>query len=200
MRTPSGWTLTIQAPLWAMCACCALWSLATAALAAPEHIRPAPVESTAAPVTAASTPSNSAARAGGASIDKRVLVLVTLACVVGLIAGRRSRRSRGTPLRLLNRPKKTLPSILVPRRPVPPLIPADSPKATRARSAAPARRQTPAGISSSGVVDYIAAFSDSGKEGEAARVDYLLEAGEGEAADPSSEGGGSSHRVRPPHR
>lgn len=199
MRTPLGWTLTTQAPLRILCACCAICWMPTAALAAaaaPEYIRPVLVESTAAPDTATSTPDGDAARASGPSIETRVLALLALACAIGMIAGRRDRRPRGTTqLRLHNKPKKTPPPILVPPGPTPPLIPADSPKATRrARSATPAQRQTPPGIPSSGVVDYIAAFSDSAEGLDATRVDYLLESGEAgelQATEPSTEKRGS---------
>jgi hypothetical protein len=146
------------------------------------------VESTAAPVTATSLLNNSDARAGGAAIDERAWLLVALACVVGLIVGRRRKRARVTLLRLLNKPGKAPPAVLVPPGPVPPLIPGDSPKATRARSPAPVLRQTPAGMPGSGGIDYIAAFSDPGTASEGARVDYLLETGEATEASSGEEG------------
>ena len=157
MRSPFGWTLTTRAPLRILFACCASWGLPAVALAA------APEEP---------------------SIEKRVLALLVLACALGLIAGQRDRRSRGTHVRLHTKPKKIRPTILVPSGPVPPLIPGDSPKAARrAESTAPVLRQTPDGIPSSGLIDYIAPFSDSGEGSEATRVDYLLEAGETEVVD-----------------
>ena len=187
-----------MAAIRTICACCALWGLSTAALAAPEHVQPVLVESTAAPVAASSTPKDSAARADDApdasddSIVGRVLMLVALAGVVGVIAGCRDRRSRGVPLRLLHKPKKTSPPrVLVPPGPVPTLIPAQSPKATRARSSVAVPRQTPAGIPSSGVIDYIAAFSESAKGNEETRVDYVLESGDGE--DEVTDPEGCSH-------
>jgi len=191
MRTPVGWTLTTRAPLRILFACCGFWGLPTAALAATEDIQPALVESTAAPAT--STPNSDAARADDPSIETRVLALLALACAIGLIAGQRDRRPRGTQLRLHNKPKKALPTILIPPGPAPHLIPGDSPKAARrAGSNAPALRQTPDGIPSSGLIDYIAPFSDSAEGSEGTRVDYLLEAGEGEVIDISGEGGDSS--------
>lgn len=191
MRTPVGWTLTTRAPLRILFACCAFWGLPEAALALTEDIHPALVESTAVPAT--STLNNDAAGAEDPSIEKRVLALLVLACALGLIAGHRDRRPRGTQLRLHNKPKKTLPTILIPPGPAPHLIPGDSPRATRrAGSNAPVLRQTPDGIPSSGLVDYIAPFSESAEGGEGTRLDYLLEAGEGEVIDISGEGGDSS--------
>jgi hypothetical protein len=172
-------------------ACCVFWGLPTAALAVTEDIRPALVESTAAPST--STLSPDVVRADEPSIEKRVLALLALACALGLIVGRRDRRPRGTQLRLHNKPKKTAPTILVPPGPAPPLIPGDSPKATRrAGSTVPVLRQTPDGIPSSGLIDYLAPFSDSAEGSEGTRVDYLLEAGEAEVIDVSGAGGDSS--------
>jgi hypothetical protein len=172
-------------------ACCVLWGLPTAALAVTEYIQAGLVESTAAP--SASTLNNDIARADDPSIETRVMALLALACALGMIAGQRDRRSRGTQLRLHNKPKKTPPTILVPPGPAPHLIPGDSPKATRrAGSTVPVLRQTPDGIPSSGLIDYIAPFSDSAEGSEATRVDYLLEAGEAEVIDISGEGGDSS--------
>jgi len=172
-------------------ACCVLWGLPTAALTATEYIQPAPVEATAAPST--STLNNDVARADEPSIEKRVLALLALACALGLIVGRRDPRPRGTQLRLHNKPKKMPPTILVPPGPAPYLVPGDSPKATRrAGSTVPVLRQTPDGIPSSGLIDYLAPFSASAEGGEGTRVDYLLEAGEAEVIDASGEGDDSS--------
>jgi hypothetical protein len=119
----------------------------------------------------------------------QLLVLLVLACLAGLIVGWFSGAPRGTLLRLLNKPKKAPPPpVLVPPGPTPRLVPADSPKATRARSiAAPGTRQTPPGIKRSGPIDYIAVFGDPVEGNEATRVDYLLDPGdeEDEATDPS---------------
>jgi hypothetical protein len=174
MRTPFGWTLTVQTSLQVLCACCALLCAPAAALAAPEQIRPMPDVSTPAPATATSM-ENSTVRIGGVSFDRRVLTLLAMGCLIGVIAGWLSGGPRETHFRLLNKPKKTHLSVLVPPGPAPRLIPRDSPNATRASSTrAPVPRQTPVGATRSGVIDYIAAFADSGEASEGVRVDYLL--------------------------
>jgi len=186
MRTPFGWTLTSQTPLQVLCACFVLWGMPTAALAAPEQLTPPSVQSTAAPAAVTATPDNSAAHIGGASFNRRALLLLALACLIGLMVGRASRGAREPRVRLLNKPKKTPLSVLVPSRPVPRLIPGDSPHATRPRSTpVPVPRRTPE--STTGVIDYLAAFAGSAEGGDKLRVDYLLDSGddEGQASDPS---------------
>jgi hypothetical protein len=190
MRTPFGWTLTARTSLPALCACCALWCAPAAALAAPEQITPLPVVSTPAPAAATSTTNNSTVRIGAVSFDRRVLTLLAMGCLVGMIAGWVNGGPRETRFRLLNKPKKTHLSVLVPPGPAPRLIPRDSPNAARASSSrAPISRQTPAGATRPRVVDYIAAFSDSAEASERARVDYLLMSSDsvGESLDPPGE-------------
>ena len=186
MRTPFGWSLTSQTSLQVLCACCALWSAPAAALAAPEQITPTPVISTPAPA-ATSMANDSTARIGGVSFDRRVLTLLAMGCLVGMIAGWVGGGPRETHFRPLNKPKKMRLSVLVPPGPAPRLIPSDSPNATRARwTRAPVSRQTPAGATGSGVIDYIAAFADSAEASEGGRVDYLLVSSDsvGESLDP----------------
>jgi len=106
----------------------------------------------------------------------QTLVLLAIACLVGAIAGWARKGPRKPRVRLLVKPQKTPPPVLVPPGPTRPLIPGDSPRATRARPApAPAPRMTPVSTTRSGIVDYIAPFVDSGKSSDKARVDYLLE-------------------------
>jgi hypothetical protein len=127
-----------------------------------------------------------------------LVFLLVLACLVGLIAGWRTPVPRVTFLRPLNKPKRAAPpAVLVPPGPTPRLIPSESSKATRPRSTpAPGSRQTPAGIRSSGAIDYIAAFAGSAEASEATRVDYLLEAGDA-AADPPEEPHQTARTLRP---
>jgi hypothetical protein len=110
--------------------------------------------------------------------------------IVGWVSG----GPRDTRFRLLNRPKKTRLSVLVPPGPPSRLIPSDSPNATRARwTRAPVSRQTPACATGSGVIDYIAAFADSAEASEGDRVDYLLVSSDSveESLDPPEELDGS---------
>lgn len=192
MRTPFGWTLTAQTSLQVLCACCALWCAPAAALAAPEQITPMPVVSTPAPGAATSMANDSSVRIGGVSFDRRVLTLLAMGCLVGMIAGWVSVAPRETRFRLLNKPKKTRLSVLVPPGPAPRLIPRDSPNATRA-SRAPVSRQTPAGATRPRVINYIAAFGDSAEASAGGRVDYLLISSDsvGESLDPPGELDGS---------
>jgi hypothetical protein len=149
-----------------------------AGLAAPEQITPTSVVSTPAHVVGASISNNTTARIGGVSFDRRVLTLLAMGCVVGVIAGWASGGPRETRFRLLNKPRKTRLSVLVPAGPVPRLIPGDSPHATRASSRrAPIPRQTPPSTTRSGITDYIAAFADSTKTSEG--VDYILMSSDG---------------------
>jgi hypothetical protein len=175
MRTPFRWTLPGQSPLQVLCTCCALWGAPAAVAGTPEQVTPAPVVSTPAPAAAPSTPKDNTARTGG--VDRRVLTLLAMACLVGMIAGWTSGGPREPRVRLLTKPKKTEQlSVLVPPGPTPRLIPSDSPNATRARPGrAPVPRQTPAGTSRSGIVDYIAPFTDAAKTSGEGRLDYLLE-------------------------
>ena len=199
MRTPFGWTPTAQTSLQILCVCCALGCAPAAALAAPEQITPMPVVSTPAPGAATSMANNSTVRIGGISFDKRVLTLIAMGCLVGAIAGWVSLGSRETRFRLLNRPKKTRLSVLVPPGPAPRLIPRDSPNAARASSTPdPVSRQTPAGATHSGGIDYIAAFADSAEASEADRLDYLLISSdsEGESLDPPGAFDGSLRHTR----
>jgi len=105
-------------------------------------------------------------------------LLLLLACLVGFVIGWFGGGPRVL-LRLLNKPKKTPPPILIPPGPTPRLVPGDSPNATRARSIpAPGARQTPTGMRRSGPIDYIAVFTGPPDGRDNARVDYLLEPGE----------------------
>lgn len=111
-----------------------------------------------------------------------VLTLFALAWLVGMISAWVG-RDRGEPrVRLLNKPKKTPLSVLVPPGPAPRLIPSDSPNATHLIDA-PGSRKRPAGGPGYRVLDYLAAFSDSAK---GRRVDYLLVSSDdvGESPDP----------------
>jgi hypothetical protein len=109
-----------------------------------------------------------------------LLVILLVAGLAGLIAGWIASSPRVTLLRPHNKPKKNAPlPVLVPPGPPPRLIPGESPKAVRSRSStAQLARQTPSGTPRSGMVDYIAVFSDSGEGREEPRVDFLLEPGE----------------------
>jgi hypothetical protein len=173
MRTPFAWTLPSRASVRILCACCALWGAPAAALAASGQVTPTPVASApAAPISAAT---GSTDRIGSALFDRRVLTLVAMACVVGLLAGWLGGGPGETRFRLLNKPKKTRVSVLVPPRLAPPLIPRDAPNATRASSArAQVTRQTPAGATLPRVIDYLAPFADPAEASEGAQVDYLL--------------------------
>jgi hypothetical protein len=110
-----------------------------------------------------------------------MLMLLAMGGLVGMITGWIGRHPREPRIRLLNKPKRTSLSILVPPGPAPRLIPGDSPNATRPRSMrAPVPRQTPVGAARPRVIDYLAAFADPAEE--EGRVDYLLvsdEDGEG---------------------
>jgi hypothetical protein len=195
---PFVWTRPSQTSLRVLlCACCALWVVPAAALAAPEKITPPPEI----PTTAAATaPTNdSTARTGGISFDRRVLVLLAIGCIVGLIAGWVARGGAREPrVRLLHKPKKVQVSVLVPSSPAPRLIPGDSPNATRARWArTPVPRQTPAGAPRPAIIHYLAAFADPAEASEKARVDYLLVSDDGveESSDPPD---GSDDSLRDP--
>ena len=117
MRTPSGWTLSAQIWLRAICACYALSGAPSAALAAPERLAPTPVVSTPAPGVASSpiapagatapsapiapnapttsiaptaptsTATDSTSPPDSAFFNKRVLTLVALGCLAGLLLG-----------------------------------------------------------------------------------------------------------------
>jgi hypothetical protein len=182
MRTPFKWTLprrTSLRLLCACCACCALWGVPAAALGAPEQIAPAPVVSTPPPAATPSTVNDDTAGLRGVLLDWRVWTFIAVACLFGMIAGWATKGPPEPRVRLLNKPKKTRPSVLVPPGPAPRLIPGDSPKATRSRAArAPVPRQTPDATTGSGIVDYIAPFSDAGKASERGRVDYILDSGD----------------------
>jgi hypothetical protein len=150
MRKSFRWTLRRHTRLQLLCACCALWG--APALAAP---------------------------ADGVLSDRRVILaiasLIAVGGIVGMIAGRDNRAARGPRLRLLNEPKKTQLSVLVPPGPAPRLIPSDSPNAVRPRpTRGPIPRATPDGTTSSGIVDYLAAFADPPQPSEKDRVDFLL--------------------------
>lgn len=183
MRTPFGWTLRSRASLQVLCACCVLWGAPTAAMS--EQIAPTPGGPAPAPAAAASMTNNSTVRIGSVLFDRRVLTLLAMGCVVGIIAGWTCGGPRETRFRLLNKPKKTHLSVLVPPGPAPRLIPSDSPNATRSRSRrASVPRQTPDNTTRSGIVDYIAAFADA-KANERGGVDYLLVSGDSvESPDP----------------
>jgi hypothetical protein len=109
----------------------------------------------------------------------QTLVLLAIACLVGAIAGWARKGARKPRVRLLVRPQKAPPPVLIPPGPTQRLIPSDSPKATRVRpTPTPAPRMTPVSTTRSGIVDYIAPFADSGEATDNARVDYLLESDE----------------------
>lgn len=174
MRTPFRWPLTSRTSLHALCACCALWGVPCAALAAPEQIAPVTVQSAVAPAASTSVAHDSAAQIGGFSVDKRILTLLAMGLFIGLVVGWASGGPRETHFRLFNKPRKTSLPVLVPPGPTPRLIPSDSPYATRARSThAPIPRQTPAGARPG--VDYIAAFAEPAETIDDAQVDFLLE-------------------------
>src|SRR5262245_13262016 len=92
-------------------------------------------------------------------IPLAVWMLLGLACLVGMIAGWVS-GSRGTRVRLLNKPTKMLPSVIVSPGPAPRLVPGDSPHAARTHSHHDTTARTP-GVAHSGVIHYIAAFTGS---------------------------------------
>jgi len=117
MRTPFEWTLTLQTSLQVLCACCALWGGPAAALAAPEQITPETMVSAPASATVPSMANDRMARIGGASLDRRVLTLLAMGCLIGLIAGWVNGGPRKTHFRLLNKPTKTRLSVLVPAAP-----------------------------------------------------------------------------------
>ena len=118
-----------------------------------------------------------------------LLVILLVAGLAGLIAGWIAGSPRVTLLRPHNKPKKNAPlPVLVPPGPPPRLIPGESPKAVRSRSSTQWARQSPSGAPRSGMVDYIAVFSDPAQGREEARVDYLLEPGDDNEADPEKEG------------
>jgi hypothetical protein len=191
MRKPFGWTRPTQTSLRALCACCALWVTPAVALPAADHTTPTTAISPTAPASSASLANNRTAQVGGVWFDRRVLMLIAMGCLIGMIAGWASGGPRETRFRLLNKPKKTQVSVLVPPGPAPRLIPGDSPNATRARSTrAPVLRQTPAaGPARSRVIDYIAPFADPAARSEAARIDYLLSSSEDveQSLDPPNE-------------
>ena len=197
MRTPFRWTRPSQTSLHVLCACCALWGASATALAEPGQITPTPVVSTPAPA-AATVANNSTARIGSVLFDRRLLTLLAMGCLVGVIAGWVSRDPREPRVRLINKPKKTRLSILVPPGPAPRLIPSDSPNVTRPRSTrAPVPRQMPIGAARPRVIDYIAAFADSTEASVGGRVDYLLVSGDSveEALDPPGGLEGSSRHT-----
>jgi hypothetical protein len=136
-----------------LCACFAFWSMPAA--------------------------SQDTVQIGSVSFDRRAIALLLLVCLAGWIAGLASKSPRAPRIRLLTRPKKTRLPVLIPPGAPPRLIPGDSPNATRARRArAPVPRQAPTGTGT-GIIDYIAPFADSGDSSDNARVDYLLDAGDG---------------------
>jgi hypothetical protein len=180
MRTPFRWMRPSQTSLLVLYRCCALWGAPAAALAATEQVTATPVVSTPAPAAAT-------ARIGSVLFDRQVLTLLAIGCLVGMIVGLIRRDPREPRVRLLNKPKKTRLSVLVPPGPAPRLIPSDSPNVTRPRSKrAPVPRQTAIGAARPRVIDYIAAFADPADAAEGGRVDYLLVSGDDveEALDP----------------
>lgn len=169
MRTPFRWTRPSQTSLHVMYVCCALWGASAAVLAEPEPPAPA----------AATVANNSTAGIGSIFFDRQVLTLLALGCLIGMIAGWLRRDPREPRVRLLNKPKKTQLSVLVPPGPAPRLIPSDSPNVTRPRSTrAPVPRQTPVGAARPRVIDYLAAFADSAEASDGSRIDYLLVSGD----------------------
>jgi hypothetical protein len=176
MRTPVGWALTAQTSLQVLCACWALACAPSVALAAREQTTPVPAASKAAPATDTSGADNRTTRIGGVSLDRRVLTLLAMGCLVGVIAGWvRGGGPRQPRVRLYIKPKKTHLSVLVPPGPTPRLIPRESPNATQASwTRTPVSRRTRVGATRNGVIDYLAAFADSADASDEARVDYLL--------------------------
>ncbi len=175
MRAPFGWTLPRQISLPVLCVCLAIWSAPVDSRSAPGQIAPAPVVSTPAHAVATSTASDNKVQIAVVSVDRRVLALVAMMLLFGTIAGRSRRGSRAPRVRLLIKPRKIPPTVLVPPGPAPRLVPGESPNATRARWApAPVLRKAPTGTGS-GLINYIAPFLDSGEASEKVRVDYLLE-------------------------
>lgn len=176
MRTPFGWTLTAQASLRILCACCALCGAPAAALAASEQSTATTAASTVPAAAANSTAHDHTAEVSRSSLDRRVLTLLAMGCLVGMIAGWARGGPRETRVRLLHKPKKTHLSVLVSPGPAPRLIPGDSPNARRARwSRAEVSRQTPIGATHPRVLHYLAAFADSPDASDEAHVDYLLD-------------------------
>jgi hypothetical protein len=176
MRTPVGWALTARTSLQVLCACCAFWCTPVATLAAREQTTAMPVVSKAAPAADTSAANNRTTRVGGISLDRRVLTLLAMGCLVGLIAGWvRGGEPRRPRVRLYIKPRKTPLSVLVPPGPAPRLIPRESPNATQASwTRTPVSRRTRVGATRNGVIDYLAAFADSADASEEAHVDYLL--------------------------
>jgi hypothetical protein len=151
------------------------------------------VTSTPEPAGATSIANHSIGRISGVSFNRLALSLLAMACLVGMIARWGRGDARKPRLRLINKPKKTPLSVLVPPGPAPRLIPSDSPKAARARGTrSPMSHQLPAGATH---IDYLAAFADPAEASDAARVDYLLVSSdrEGESLDPREELDGGAH-------
>jgi hypothetical protein len=176
MRTPFGWTLTAQASLRILCAWCVLCGAPAAALAAPDQSTSTTAVTTMPPGAANPTANGAAAQVGRGSVDRRVLTLLAMGCLVGMIAGWARGGPREPRVRLLHKPKKTHLSVLVSPGPPPRLIPGDSPNARRARwSRAEVSRQTPIGATHPRVLHYIAPFADPADASDEARIDFLLE-------------------------
>jgi hypothetical protein len=190
MRILFVWTRPSQTSLRVLCACCALWGAPAAALAAAAQVTPTPAVPTSTAAAERSAGNDSTARVGTVLFDRRVLALLVMGCVVGLVVS----WSRGGPpdirFRLLNKPKKTQLSVLVPPGPAPRLIPSESPNATRARAArSPVPRPAPVSATRPGIIHYIAAFADPAKASERVRVDYLLVSGDSADESPDSPDG-----------
>jgi len=194
MGTPFAWRLLPQASLLVLCACCAPCAAPAAALGSPERDTSLVYAPTVAAADSISKDEEN--RTSQEALERRAMTLLAIgglvgaACLIGMIAGGSNRGPPAPRVRLLNKPKKTQLSVLVPPGPAPRLIPSESPNAIRARPArAPVSRQTPEGDTRSGIVHYIAAFTNSGQATEEVRVDYLLEPGEGaeQSADPLDE-------------
>src|SRR5262245_31891001 len=119
MRTPLRWTRASQASLRVLCACCALSGAPATALSAAE-----PGGANAAPSARLPAASESAARHGHkrVSLDRRALILIGLGCCVGMIAGWVGMGAGRTRVRLLNKPTKGRPSVLVSPEPPPRLV------------------------------------------------------------------------------
>jgi hypothetical protein len=136
--------LTWLTSLQVLCACSALLAMPAAAFGAAEQATsPAAIATPASAATPATT-DNGNVQVGSVSLDRRVLTLLVMGCVVGMILGWVGGGPRETRLRLLKKAKNTHLAVLVPAGPAPRLIPSDSPNAIRARrTRAPVSRQTP---------------------------------------------------------
>src|SRR5689334_710825 len=107
MRTPFRCALRLQTSLQILCAYGALLGTPAVVLGAPEQITPpATTTPTSVPAATSSIADNTTAHVGGMSVDRRVLTLLAMGCLVGMIVGWARGGPRETRLRLINKPKK----------------------------------------------------------------------------------------------